>query len=338
MKRMTHVLCILVCLLLCGRPDANGQSFSNVGRAGSNFLKIPVDASGAALGNALVAHASGVDGISWNPGALGFTEGTELMFTTVDWIIDSRVSFLAVAQRVGPGTVGASLTALTMDQMEITTEEQPDGTGSYFRAGSYCASLSYGMRVIDRFSFGLSVKYLYDYIWETHGSTFAFDLGSVYLTNFHNLRIGMRIANFGGNITFSGSPVDHKAASIPHDTVAVVNDPRLERVAKDYTLPQVFNVGIAIDPLVSENHRLTFLAGVNDPVDNNAQIVTGVEYAYQDFLFLRAGYKEGYDEQKLSFGVGLRADLFDTFARLDYAWVDLGRLGGSNSITLRAIF
>jgi hypothetical protein len=222
--------------------------------------------------------------------------------------------------------------------MEITTEMQPNGTGSFFGAGSYGFSLAYGMKVIDRFSFGVTVKYIYEYIWETNGSTLAFDLGSMYVTGFYNMRIGMRLANFGGNVIFGGMPIDNKPADVAQTGLSFINDPRLDRVSKDYPLPQMFNAGIAIDPIRSEDHRITVLIAANDPVDNDTQIEMGMEYAYQNFLFLRGGYKTGFDEQNVSLGVGVRADLLGVGTRIDYAFGNLGRLGSAHVVTMRTEF
>ncbi len=127
----------------------------------------------------------GVLGLYWNPAALAYTEGTEVLFSRMNWIGDTHLSFVGVAQDIGPGAIGLSVTALTMDDMEITTELQPNGTGEQFGSGSYAVGLSFGLKIIDRFSFGGTVKYIHEYIWETSGSTYAFDLGSVYTTDFH---------------------------------------------------------------------------------------------------------------------------------------------------------
>jgi hypothetical protein len=312
-----------------------GQGFSSVGSAGANFLKIPVEPVGTALGNSLVASARGVEGLYWNPGALAFTEGTEVLLSRVNWVSDTRVSFFGIAQNLGPGTLGLSMTALTMDEMEITTETQPNGTGAFFNSGSYAVGLSYGLKIIDQFSFGGTAKYVYEYIWETNGSTFAFDFGSVYITNFYNMRIGMRLANFGGDVIFGGSPIDTKSDVIAQSGISYSYDPRLERVSKEYPLPQIFNVGISIEPLQSEGHKLTLTAAVNDPNDNNSQLEFGGEYVWQEMIFLRMGYKSGFDEQTVSLGLGVRASLGGISSQVDFAYASFGRLGSISVLGLR---
>ena len=335
MKTILNRFMMVLALCACVWTVTNGQGFSNVGSAGANFLKIPAEPIGAALGNSIVASASGVQGLYWNPGALAFTEGTEVLFSRVNWISDTRVSFLGIAQKLGPGTIGVSVTALTMDEMEITTEIQPEGTGTYFAAGSYAVGLSYGMKIIDRFSFGGTAKYIYEYIWETKGSTFAFDFGSVYVTDFHNMRIGMRLANFGGDVTFGGSPVDNKPSVIAQSGISYAYDPRLDRISPEYPIPQLFNVGISIDPLQMEGHRLTLTAAVNDQNDNNTQIVFGGEYAWDDMLFLRLGYKTGFDEQNISAGVGAKVSLGTVVSQVDVAYTPFGKLGDVFFLGLR---
>ena len=326
---------IKIFLIIVFSGSIYSQGFTNVGSAGANFLQIPAEPIGAALGNSYVAHSRGVDGLYWNPGAIAYTEGTEIILSTVDWIIDTRISFAGITHSFDFGTIGLSVTALTMDDMEITTELSPNGTGQYFGAGSYAVGLSYATKVIDRFSFGGTIKYVYEYIWETNGAAIAFDIGSVYLTDFHNLRIGMRLSNFGGSITFEGDPIDNKANDIINSGTTYVNDPRLERVSKEYSLPQTFNVGIAIDPISTNSHRLTLLASAVDPNDNDTQLIFGTEYAFDDLIFLRGGYKTGYDEQDFSFGIGLKYSLSGIQTQFDYAYSAFGLLGGINFISLK---
>jgi len=338
MKMHCSTAIALLLLSFVGLSVVQGQEFSNVGSAGANFLKIPVEPVGAALGNSSVSTASGVSGLFWNPGTLALTQGTEILLARVNWISDTRVSFLGFAQRFGPGTIGLSLTALTMDEMEMTTEQQPNGTGSYFNAGSYAIGLSYGLKIIDRFSFGGTVKYIYEYIWDTHAATYAFDFGSLYTTSFHNLRIGMRLVNFGGDGTFSGTPIDNKPTIVAQSGISYPYDPRLDRVSQEYPLPQVFNVGVAVDPLAVEDHRVTLSAAVNDPNDNNSQLQFGGEYSWREMLFLRVGYKTGYDEQNMSFGLGLKTSLGGIDSRLDVAYAAFGRLGNASFLGLRVGF
>lgn len=314
------------------------QDFSNAGTVSANFLKIPVEPIGEALGGSNVASVKGALGLYWNPAALASTEATEVVLSHVNWIADTKLSFAAISHNFGFGCFGLSLTALNVGQMEITTEDEPNGTGSYFNSGSYALGFSYAMNVIDRFSFGGTVKYVYEFIWDTHGTSYLFDFGSIYRTDFYNMRIGMRLANFGTNMTFSGSPIDEKPNVVARSGISYPYDPRLDRMSPEYSLPQLFNVGLSIDPLKLGDHRLTFTASVNDPNDYNVQMGFGCEYSFQDILFLRAGYKTGYDEQNFFSGLGLRLNAGIFNPQMDFAYASFGRLGNVALFSLTLAF
>lgn len=334
--RLSVVVAMITCVLL--PATAVAQSFSTVGHASANFLKIPVEPTGVALGNALVASADGILGLYWNPGALTSVEGTEVIFSRMQWLADTRLSFAGAATHTGPAAIGVSVTSLSMDEMEITTELQPNGTGQWYGAGSYAVGLTVAVQVIDRFSFGGTAKYVHEYIWETKASTWGFDFGSVYTTDFHRLRIGMRIANFGGDMSFSGAPVDDKAVEVAQSGMSYAYDPRLERVAAESPLPQVFTAGISIDPFSGDGHRVSVMAAVNDPNDNVAQVMFGAEYAWTEAVFVRAGYKSGFDEQNVSGGLGVRVPLAGILASADFAYANFGRLGNVTSLSVRLGF
>jgi hypothetical protein len=66
--------------------------------------------------------------------------------------------------------------------------------------------------------------------------------------------------------------------------------------------------------------------------------VFGGQYAWQDMLFIRAGYKSGFDEQNVSLGLGVKAHMggFDSY--LDFAYAAFGRLGSTSFLSLRVGF
>jgi hypothetical protein len=56
------------------------------------------------------------------------------------------------------------------------------------------------------------------------------------------------------------------------------------------------------------------------PRDYDQQYNTGLEWGYQDLLFLRTGYKFNYDTQGISFGFGFQTNNF----RGDYSYASYG--------------
>lgn len=333
MKRMIIGVLSVFVLLIGFTISLQADDFRNVGHSGANFLQIPPDARGAALANSNAAGVTGVQGLYWNPAAISLSEGTEIMLSGADWILDTRISYFGITHNLGlnTGTIGFSVMALTMDDMEITTEYEPNGTGEYFGAGDIAAGFSYARAFTDRFNFGGTVKWVYEYIWETSSSVMAFDFGSVYRTDFYNLKLAMSMSNFGGIMELAGNPIDDKIAY--EEGLEEVNNPRSERLSEEYSLPQMFNVGIAFDPYLNDEHRLTMTAMANDPNDNQTRISFGGEYAFKETFMLRTGVKSGYDEQLLSFGLGFNFRVGGRNSTVDYAFTDFGILGGIHHLT-----
>ena len=58
------------------------------------------------------------------------------------------------------GNIGFSFTSLSMEDMKVRTVEQPDGTGENFSAGDMAIGLSYARNLTDRFSVGITAKYI----------------------------------------------------------------------------------------------------------------------------------------------------------------------------------
>ncbi|MBN2355578.1 PorV/PorQ family protein [candidate division KSB1 bacterium] len=310
------------------------SDFKNVGHSGANFLQIPVEPAGAALGNSYVAMAQGVDGLYWNPAAVSFTKGTEVLLSTADWILDTRLAHVGISRKLGSRTaIGLQATSFSMGEMEITTPFQPNGTGENFDAGNYVIGATYAMQLTDHFAFGASIKYVYEYIWEANSAVVAFDFGSYYQTAFYNLRIGMCISNFGGSMEMAGDPIENRLAE--ELAVEEQNNPRLQRLSSEYTLPQYFNVGIAFDPYRSEDYRITISSTANDPNDNQSRVSFGSEFALKEKVMLRAGFKQGYEEQRFSMGIGMVLNIGSVHARFDYGFSEFGILDNIHYLSMR---
>ena len=58
------------------------------------------------------------------------------------------------------------------------------------------------------------------------------------------------------------------------------------------------------------------------------------EYGFNKMLFLRGGYRSGYDEEGLTFGGGLSYSLSNMTVNIDYAYLDYGRLGNTSVMSI----
>ncbi|RQW06066.1 MAG: PorV/PorQ family protein [Calditrichaeota bacterium] len=302
--------------------DAQG----NLGQSGLNFLQIGVDPRGTAFGGGGIALTSKAYSLYWNPAGAIYTENLDICFSYTDWFLDTRLAFGGITKRLGNlGVVGFSVTSLYMDDMEITTVYESEGTGQFFSAGDISLGLSFAKSLTDRFSFGITAKYVREDIWNETADQIAFDIGSLYKTDFYNLRIGMAIRNVSGKLRFSGSDIDKRLEEELSQNIS--ENPRAERLAPEFRLPQIFQLGIAFDPFTTENSRFTLLADVDTPNDNTERVIFAAEYAFHNLAFLRGGYRMNYDIGDFSLGAGLNLTVSGVNSMFDYSFSTQGVMG-----------
>ena len=324
------------------------------GTTAAQFLKIGVGARATAMGEAYVAMSQDATGLYWNPAGIAQAPGGELIFLRNNWIADIAVNYLGVIFPLyGVGTVGMSITSLTMDDMAVTTELEPNGTGEEFTASDLAMQLSLARSLTDRFSIGFNFKYIQQSIWHSHASAMAMDVGTLFRTAFKDMRLGMSISNYGSSLTMSG-----RDALIRYDPA-----PNLEGNndavpayygLDDWDLPLIFRVGVAMDVFEIGVSKLTVAVDAIHPNDNYESINMGAELGILNRYFLRAGYKSGFletnsvvsasamerREEGLTFGAGFDLPLFGSASglRFDWAYADFGRLNDVQRLSMSLYF
>ncbi|MFP4548690.1 MAG: PorV/PorQ family protein [Fidelibacterota bacterium] len=287
----------------------------SLGQSGANFLQIGATPRGAALGGGITALAQGAEALYWNPAGAVAIEKTDVYLSHTDWFVDTKLTYGGAVIKIGDNNAfGVSATVFSMDDQEITTVYEPDGTGNYYSSGDISVGLSYARRMTDKFSFGITGKYIQETIYNESASQVAMDVGSVYQTNFHNLRIGMAVRNFSGTLEFDGDDIDDRIEE--EEARNNEDNPRIERLAPEFRLPQVFQMGVAVDVFDNTDNRVTMIVDVDVPSDNEERLIIGSEYSFRNMAWLRASYQMNYDTAGLNAGAGINI----RGIRLDYSF------------------
>jgi long-subunit fatty acid transport protein len=323
---------ILLMLLLLVATTASAGDVK-MGSAGAQFLKIGVGSKYQGMGEASVAMANDVYSMFWNPAGLVEIENSAVSFTNVNWLLDVDLNYFGLARNFEDvGVFGVSASVLSMEDQEITTFEEMDGTGDFYSAVSYAVGVSYARQLTDRFAFGGSVKYVGERIHRLNSSTFAFDFGTLLYTGFKSLRMGMSITNMGPKLEFSGPDLD-----VAYDESEASNNNPIGASVKStpYDLPMMFRFGLAYDFAVAHNSDVTVSAEMKHLNDSDQQGSLGAEWQYDEMFFLRSGYKFNTEEEGLSFGGGLITHVTgETDLLIDYAWQDFGRLQSTHRFSV----
>jgi len=323
---------IITVLLVIAAVPLFGQKVSKVGTTAASFLNIDAGARGVGMGGAFVSVADDISSMYWNPAGLARMKQGEATFSNTRWIADIAYNYAGVAVPLGQfGTVGVNAAFLTMDEMLRTTVLDPEGaSGETFSAGSYAFGLAYARNLTDRFSIGFNFKYVQERIWHTSASGMAVDIGTLFDTQFHGMKIGMSISNYGTKMKMDGRDL---VLQTDIDAASAGNNPSINAVLQTdkYDMPLLFRVGVSVDVLKGlYDSNLIVAVDALHPNDDVEYVNAGVEYTYHRLVSLRAGYKSLFardSEEGLSFGGGVTTKVFGRAAvRLDYAWGDFGRL------------
>ena len=335
-----NIAFVLIAFCLVGR-NVSAQ-ITKAGTTAGSFLKIGIGSRAAAMGESFIAISDDATAVYWNPAGLAQIKRNEAFFSHIEWIADISFDNIALTIPVGnSGTVGLWVNNLGVPDDIVRTVFEPEGTGERFGANMLSLGVSYGRFLTDKFSLGATVKYIREAIWNMEATTYAIDIGTLYRSSFRNMKIGIGMFNFGPKTQMGG-----RASLLfvdPDPNFDGNNDQiRAELEMEKWELPLLLRTGIAVDIIDSESNRLTITANQNYPNDNSEFFNFGSEYAINEVIFIRGGFRGvGLDEAEGGFSLGAGISLNvggNASIMVDYAYTDWGRLNEVNRFSLAATF
>ena len=310
----------------------NDQGISKRGTTAAQFLKISTGGRGTAMGNANVAICSDLTSSFWNPAGLARIEGVQVYFENNDWLAGTDHQFGAVGfSWPSVGVFSLSLIMLSTPDDLVRTVENPKGTGEKFNAQDLSIGLTVARNLTDRLSLGATIKNIRQRIWHSSGQAMATDIGVQYKTPIRDIMLGASISNFGNDLSLSGRDMNISVDPDPGNqgNVEFVN---AKYQTDAFPLPLFFRVGIGGYLINTPLLQAVFAIDAIHPNDNYEYLNLGLEAAYNELVFIRAGYPSfGKDDsiEGPTFGTGLhyRIPRTSTILKLEYSIADFGPLG-----------
>ena len=320
------------------------QQIRKVGTSAATFLRIPVGARASGMGSSFVSMINDPTALYWNPSAIATVNTNALVVDHSLWMPGIYFDFAGlVLPFENLGTLGLSITILHTDEMEVTTIEEPMGTGETFTASSFALGFSYSRYLTDRFSIGGTFKYIRETIFNSAASGLAFDVGTLYETPFAGIRLGASISNFGTRMQMTGEDLNVRVDIAPDqegNNQSIVGKLNTD----EFDLPLIMRIGISGEVINTEDFRLTLSADGINPNDNSQSVDLGGEIGLlNNRVLLRSGYKDLFlkdNEVNMAFGFSINEiNIFDNvLLSLDYAYQNFVHLNDSNRFTLTIKF
>ncbi|MDP2363491.1 MAG: PorV/PorQ family protein [Ignavibacteria bacterium] len=319
---------LLMFLVVCIFASVSLAQTTKTGTTATQVLKFNVGPRAIGMGGAFTAVSDDITALYWNPGGTANIVSNEAFFNHTSLYADIRHDFAAYATNLsGLGTVGAFVSVLSMDEMQVRTIENPEGTGEFFDYNTLVLGLNYSRFLTENFSIGFNVKYISENLWHMNATGLAVDIGTLYkIPVMNELRIAASISNFGTKMQLSGRDATIIFQSGAGGSNYINSNIELDK----FDLPLLFRFGLSADVIKEETSRLTAAIDAIHPNDHTEYINTGVEYAWNEIIHLRAGYNSLFEkdsEKGLTLGFGLYYRIVDLIkVKLDYAYQDFGRL------------
>lgn len=325
MKSIFRLLIIVFTLLLTLDVVYAGGG-NRTGTGGAAQLLIPVGPRGIAMGEANVSTAYGVEALFWNPaGVAKMDHSAGVMFSHMSYIADIGVEYgVASANFDGFGVVSLSIKTLAMDDILVTTTQDPDGTGATFKPQILTAGLSYSRQLTERIAVGLTANFVTETLGDVSASGVAFNIGVIYdnLAELEGLSIGLVLKNVGPEMKFDGPGLYTQA-----DVSDYNRPPSYYKIdAAGVEMPSTFEMGLGYKAKIDEANALQFSGMFQHNNFSDDEYKVGAEYGYNNTFFVRAGYLLAPDTPSenylygLTAGAGVNVDLEGIDLKIDYAY------------------
>jgi hypothetical protein len=320
---------LLLTLVIVFPSILSAEIFAKTGTAGLQFLKIGVDARAIGMGEAYVAVTDDISSVYWNPAGLALKPQNQIFLSHTEWVAGIKYEYVAISKVMSFGTMAFSGALLHMDQMDVTTEEAFGPTGETFTCSDILAGVTYSNAFTDKFSFGLTGKYLRQNLDEHSVNGVSMDLGSIYNTGWKNLTIGMALRNFGPDLKYElDNDGDGLIDEDPFDLLDNDGDGLIDEDGPEiaFQIPMNFSLAVSVDLYNNNNQRLIASAQLDNCVDRRETYNAGLEYKIGTFK-IRSGYQFGFeDSYSYSFGFGWTLPTSFAVIDLDYSYSDFGYL------------
>ncbi len=287
MQRILTSTLALMLAVACAAPAYAGNP-DRSGSAGAGQLLILPWAMSSGVAGANTALITGVEASFSNVAGLAFVNRTELAVCNQQYLVgtDIQLNSFGFVQAVGGGHFGVTVTSMTFGEIEITTEDLPEGGIGAYRPTFSNIGLSYAKAFSNTIYGGLTVRMISESISNVRANGVAFDAGIRYLAGDDGrLKFGISLRNVGAPMRYGGDGLTLTAT--PQGAAEGLT---IMQRSERFELPSLVNIGFGYDMMRRESMTLTGMGQFTSNSFTRDQVSGGLELSLRDRFILRAGY------------------------------------------------
>ncbi len=264
--------------------------------SGVKFLTLETGAGPVGMGGAYTAYTAEPYSAAYNPAAIYGLNSFSGSFGHDTYWIKRRFESGYVSFKKGSIVYNVGLQFAEISDIEArqTATEDPD---FYFDSPDLSLKFAGAFRINKKITAGLSLGWIFEKIETYRGSAYTADLGLIIAPR-PELTVGLSVLNIGTKMKIN---------------------------IEEYDIPTTLRLG-AVYNYQNFKPAVDFVY-----FDKSMYVHLGGEYKIKDMLFLRAGFRTGYDTKDISAGAGfVRRNI-----RIDYAFLPYkNSLGDSHIFSL----
>ena len=287
MQRIFHTSIALLLAVAIAAPVQAGNP-DRSGSAGAGQLLILPWALSSGVAGADTALVTGVEASFSNVAGLAFVNQTELAVCNQQYLMgtDIQLNSFGFVQAVGGGHLGVTVTSMTFGDIEITTEDLPEGGIGAYRPSFSNIGLSYAKAFSNSIYGGLTVRMISESISNVRAQGVAFDAGIRYLAGDDGrLKFGISLRNVGAPMRYGGDGLTLTAT--PQGAAEGLT---IMQRSERFELPSLVNIGFGYEMMRRESMTLSGMGQFTSNSFTRDQVAGGLELNLKDRFMFRAGY------------------------------------------------
>lgn len=339
---------IMPVIVFAGNPDRQGES-------GAGELLFNPWGRSSGLHGLNVSSVMGVESMNLNIAGLSRILKGEVVLTNNRIFEGTGLQMNAggYASKMGKsGAFGISISSLQFGDIDITTEDQPEGSGGTFSPSFFNIALGYSYMYANKISVGLLVRGVSETMPDLTAFGLSIDAGVQYVSGEKdNFRLGIALRNIGSPMKFGGQGLAFQGPNIDPTVGGSQYNLTYYQRAEGFQLPSLLNIGLSYDFYIADKDFLRVMGNFTSNTFARDEIGGGLEFSFRNIFMLRAAYKHTLSQEGSAFqndvytGVAAGASILLPLGKgsnqkfgVDYAYRATNPFRGTHNLSVRFEF